>query len=382
MERAVRMLFANIMFDTWLDASKGMYGVRQGINSLAERLGKSQIPNLHSLEIQDYQGLLQVNCQHITADTDAVRSERGCAIFSILPDAQPGIIPRFSPNADEVGATHRPDTWRPNLQSFSQAESHDADPLAPTVLLDGEHHIPLFGPAVPSGAIGPSSTDADGPLFPQTATTEALEPVPDGEGPLFGPNAGPTSEPLRSQQEEQKLNTTAPLSLKEAILSSKQHILSEEEEERLPARRVSQRTLALSLVDPFGRPLANLGYKLTFANKELTGKTDEKGHLEIMVPIETQEASLNLRLSQDPGHEIVWPLHLVDEEPEELVATRNNLHILGYQSGSLNNTFDAGLALALKAFQEDVQLKPADGSLNLATQNHLEAFATQSEVSQ
>ncbi|MDJ0835832.1 MAG: peptidoglycan-binding domain-containing protein [Acidobacteriota bacterium] len=360
MERAVRMIFRNIMFDTWIEVSGGMSNLRRDITNLARRLGNLNGADPGDLKITEQAGLLNVHCEDISADVDTVSAERGCAVFSILP----GRIPRFSRDAGRIGATHHwkePENDR-RQQNRNENPRFDTNHTAkrPT---ETDDEGPLFGSTGPVG--NPPDQDDAGPLFESTPPQTWKEDAPE---PLFGPDAIPQLEP--PEPETEGLVTTAPAHWRE------EEPTSWEAEDTQPNPSIAHpRVFRLFFKDHGDHRPADLRYRLEMGGVSWEGRLDDRGSLELTVSPDETEARLTIFLSDEPGHALSRSLVFAPlPEAETIPGIRARLHGLGYDTGSLNDRFDARLAEALRQFQQHKGLTDQDGALDEPTRTAVTAL--------
>lgn len=311
MERAVRMQFANVVVDTWVEGGLGQTSLRRSLASLVERLAHSAaLP--HNLQLREQAGLLCLSCPDLEADLEALRRERASAVFSIGPHGE--TLPLTMPGMAEAPST-------PKLADQAQTDGDSAEGL-------------LI------------------PLFPQAASP----------APQAVPGADPSPAPPGTAL------TSVPLGLREALRQSQPAPQAPPRSQPRPQR------LTLGFAAPDGHPLAGYRVRFHWSGGDLECHTGPDGQLGLDLPPSIACGDLTLYLSDEPGHALCWTLDFVDRPATELERVRQALLSLGYASGSLDDRFDLSLAQALACFQTDMGLEPS-GALDQATAALLETGA-------
>ncbi|MBJ6759896.1 peptidoglycan-binding protein [Myxococcaceae bacterium JPH2] len=116
----------------------------------------------------------------------------------------------------------------------------------------------------------------------------------------------------------------------------------------------AQTTLKLQLHDdgPDARPLARARYHLDIEGAQpVEGQTDGEGWLETPVPVDAEEATLTVWLTEQESME--WTLELSHLTPSDDVAgARARLNNLGFDSGDPSAAEDPLTEQMLRAFQQ------------------------------
>lgn len=124
-------------------------------------------------------------------------------------------------------------------------------------------------------------------------------------------------------------------------------------------------TLKITVKDENDKPFANKPYKLVL-DEDLTfsGTTNGDGTLQAKIPLTAQAGILEIE-----GYKL--PVRVSHLDPvEELAGVQGRLHNLAYDCGPIDGNLSDQTTDALKAFQEDVGLKPT-GEIDEATRNKL-----------
>lgn len=111
----------------------------------------------------------------------------------------------------------------------------------------------------------------------------------------------------------------------------------------------------LHLVDdgPGAPPFAHARFRLEVAGERHEGETDADGRLEVPVPLDAEEGTLTLWLSEDAQDTLEWQVKLHHLDPCDAASgVRARLHNLGFDCGGLDGELDADVEQALRAFQQ------------------------------
>lgn len=137
-------------------------------------------------------------------------------------------------------------------------------------------------------------------------------------------------------------------------------------------RRRGHRPLVLHVVDSADAPIRDAEYRLTFeGGAALTGRTDERGVLRTELPVEVEEAELEVGAWRFPlliGH--LNPLE--DVTDDGLSGAQGRLANLGYDPGPADGAMGPRTAAALRAFQHAEGLD-VTGALDGPTRERLRA---------
>lgn len=131
--------------------------------------------------------------------------------------------------------------------------------------------------------------------------------------------------------------------------------------------------ISLRLLDPNQQPIGNRPYTLEFGGQTRTGRTDQRGDLEIRIPTHVFHATL--RVDPDPavegGSPTHWPLQIGHLDPADyLTGVQARLNALGYDAGPVDGIFGPRTKGAVKRFQEGYHLD-VDGIPGPITQGKL-----------
>ncbi|HWL89472.1 MAG TPA: peptidoglycan-binding protein [Polyangiaceae bacterium] len=113
--------------------------------------------------------------------------------------------------------------------------------------------------------------------------------------------------------------------------------------------RLSGRTtrLKICLRDCLNLPRKNVSYRLVIGDKEVVGKTDEKGNIDQPILAELKDATLFVDGGEEP-----FDVHIGAIDPvDELTGVQARLNNLGYDAGPEDGVLGPQTEAAVRAFQ-------------------------------
>jgi N-acetylmuramoyl-L-alanine amidase len=104
--------------------------------------------------------------------------------------------------------------------------------------------------------------------------------------------------------------------------------------------------------DPERTPFAHARFKLEVGGQTHEGETDGAGRLEVRVPLDAEDGTLTLWLSDDAEDSVQWPVKVNHLDPADaLTGAQARLHHLGFDCGALDGEHGDKTENALRAFQ-------------------------------
>jgi len=164
MEKTVRMIFKNVMFDTIFKIDGNRTDLRERVKRFAGSLGAAADPEAwQDLEVFESDGLLTLTCRAVALDTDLVDRDARCALFSLQREVQASFAP--------AGPAF---PWQPApVRSAGPAPPDEAALFSESVADPGE-----------AGFAG--EDDVDAPFISEIGLEIDLELVDEYGGPLAG----------------------------------------------------------------------------------------------------------------------------------------------------------------------------------------------------